>query len=272
MAPVVESGFAAPVLQIDGACVYFGRKLAVEDISIDVRRGERVAIVGPNGAGKTTLLRAIAGLVGLSAGRLSIRGEEGERRAHVAYVPQSDALDWSFPLTVRDVVTMGRAGHIGFMRRPTTLDRRRVEDGIAAMRLTDLADQPIGTMSGGQRRRTIFARAIAQDARLILLDEPFGGLDTPSMDDVIKALDESKQQGITVLLATHDLRSAAELCDRTLLLNRRVVAFGTSEEVLTEANLAAAYGQNTRIIERGETRILVGDLGGHGRAIDSAAQ
>jgi ABC-type Mn2+/Zn2+ transport system ATPase subunit len=263
---MAEAGEAPLVLELDALSVRFGRRTALEAISLGVRAGDRVAVVGPNGAGKSTLFHAIIGLVEPTEGSVRVHGHAAGRDTCVAFVPQQSTVDWSFPLTVRDVVMMGRTAHVGWLRRPGTIDRRRVAESLATLRLEPLADRRINELSGGQRQRMFIARALAQDAHLVLLDEPFRGLDAPSSEDVFEALDLLDARGVAVLLATHDLRQAAERFGRLLLLNRRVVAWGPPAEVVTDAHLLEAYGEHVRLVEAGRARLLVGDLGGHGAA------
>jgi ABC-type Mn2+/Zn2+ transport system ATPase subunit len=226
-----------------------------------------VAVVGPNGAGKSTLFHTIIGLVEPTAGSVVVHGHAAGHDTCVAFVPQQSEVDWSYPLTVRDVVMMGRTAHIGLLRLPRAEDRGRVEESLRALRLQDLATRRIGALSGGQRQRMFIARALAQDAHLVLLDEPFRGLDAPSVDDVFEALDLLDARGVAVMLATHDLRLAAERFERLLLLNGRLVAWGPPREVVTDANLLAAYGAHVRLLDTGREHLLVGDMGGHPSAV-----
>ena len=261
---------ASAVLQTEALSVRFGRRTALEDISLAVQAGDRVAVVGPNGAGKSTLFHTIIGRLEPASGRVRVHGHEAGHDTCVAFVPQESAVDWSFPLTVRDVVMQGRTAHIGWLRRPGAEDRRRVAESLATLRLEALADRRISALSGGQRQRMFIARALAQDAHLVLLDEPFRGLDAPSTEDVYEALDLLDARGVAVMLATHDLRMAVERFERLLLLNRRVVAWGPPDEVVTDEHLLAAYGEHVRLVEAGRARVVVGDLGGHGRTAPPA--
>lgn len=253
-----------PVLAIRDLAVRFGELSALEGVSLAVAPGEQVAVVGPNGAGKSTLFKAILGLVPHAAGEIRVHGHAAGADTCVAYVPQRSQVDFAFPLSVADVVMMGRVGHIGLLRRPGAEDRARVRACLAQVRLEGLADRPIGALSGGQQQRMFIARALAQEAELVLLDEPLSGLDARSEADVLAVLDALHAQGVAVLVATHDLALAAERFDRVLLLSRRQIAFGLPEAVLTEANLLAAYGGHVRVADTGEGRLIVGDLGWEG--------
>jgi len=230
-----------PILVLDNLTVEYGRQTALEDISLQVFPGERVAVVGPNGAGKSTLFKAITGVVATRRGTIAVHGHGPGRDACVAYVPQRSEVGWSFPLTVADVVMMGRTAQIGWLRRPKAADRERVNRSLAILALEDLAEVRIGELSGGQQQRMFIARALAQDAELVLMDEPFHGLDAPALDDVLAAIDDLARRRIAVLVATHDVRLAEERFDRLLLLDRRAVAIGPPEEVLTDDNLRAAF-------------------------------
>jgi ABC-type Mn2+/Zn2+ transport system ATPase subunit len=180
----------------------------------------------------------------------------------LAYVPQSSQVDWTFPVSVEEVVMMGRVGLIGLFRQPSRDDWKFVHNCLRRVHLEDLARRQISELSGGQKQRMFLARALAQEADLVLLDEPLAGLDIPSQDQILEILDELKQQRITVLFATHDLDLAARF-DRILLLNRSLVAFGDREQVLTTENLTKAYGGTMQVVETAEGRILIGDSGGH---------
>jgi len=255
-----ESGQA---LQLRNLTVRFNGLTVLEDLSLRVERGLRVAVVGPNGAGKSTLFNVLAGLLQPSSGEVRVHGHLPAQYLCLAYVPQSSLMDWDFPVSVRDVVMMGRVGLIGLLRWPGRSDQRQVERSLERVQLSDLANRQISQISGGQRQRMLIARALAQEADLLLLDEPLAGLDIPSQEQILSILADLKQQGITVLVATHDLELAGDHFDRILLLNRKLIAYGTRSEVLTVENLGLAYGGHMQVVDTKQGPIWIGDIGGH---------
>jgi manganese/iron transport system ATP-binding protein len=218
-----------------------GSLYALEDISLRVEAGEQIAIVGPNGAGKSTLFKLLAGILKPDSGDIEIFGKAPDKHTCIAYVTQSNLIDWSFPVTVEDVVMMGRTRHIGLFRRPGRRDWAIVHHCLERVQAADLARTQIGELSGGQQQRVFIARALAQDADLLLLDEPLNGLDVPSQEAVFAMLASLRKDGVTVLLTTHDLHLAGERFDRVILLNKRIVAMGAGTAVLTTENLLQAY-------------------------------
>jgi manganese/iron transport system ATP-binding protein len=251
----------APTLELDNVSVTYtlgpgglgnGRGLALgtrdqpqyalKDISFAVDRGRRVAIVGPNGAGKSTLFKLIIGKLRPAQGQVNIFGHGPEDHICIGYVPQRSHIDWTFPVTVSDVVMMGRVGKIGFFRWPGRRDREIVARSLERVQAGNLAHKQIGELSGGQQQRVFIARALAQEAELLLLDEPLAGLDIPSQEAIFEILDNVQADDVTVLLATHDLSLAAEQFDRILLLNQHMVAYDVPTAVLTTDHLLQAYG------------------------------
>lgn len=233
-----------------GVSVGYGPRLALESVDATVDVGAAVALVGPNGAGKSSLLRAVLGLIPLRAGSISVLGQSpAEARPEVAYVPQASTLDGDFPVSVRQVVLMGRYRRVGWLRRPGPADRAAADDVLELAGLAEHARQPFGSLSGGQRQRVLVARAVAQEPRLFLLDEPFNGVDATSQRLLLDALSGLRAGGASVVMATHDLvavRSASCAC---CLLNRRLHAFGTPEEVLAAGPLQAAYGDQALVLD-----------------------
>ena len=219
-----------------------GGQWALEDISFQIQAGERIAVVGPNGAGKSTLFKLIVGTLKPLQGEVNLYGHAPDQHICIAYVPQRSQIDWSFPATVEDVVMMGRVGQIGLFRRPHRRDWELVKACLARVNAGHLAKKQIGELSGGQQQRVFIARALAQEAELLLLDEPLSGLDAPSQEAIFTILDNLRPDNVTVLLATHDLNLAAERFDRVMLLNKRIVAFESGATVLSTENLLAAYG------------------------------
>ncbi len=218
---------------------------ALRDASFAIPRGTVTALVGINGAGKSTLFKAIMGFVPAAHGEIRLVGRsvrEALRANLVAYVPQSEDVDWSFPVLVEDVVMMGRYGHMGFLRRPKAADRQAVDTALARVGLADLRRRQIGELSGGQRKRAFLARALAQDGQVILLDEPFTGVDVKTEDRIVSLLREMRGEGRVILVSTHDLGSVPDFCDRTVLVKGTVLAAGPTAEVFTPANLERAFG------------------------------
>jgi len=246
---------AAPV-QLEAVSVAYNGKPALKEISFSLAAGDSVAVVGPNGAGKTTLFRTIAGAMQPSMGEVRVYGHEPGGHICIAYVPQRSEVDWGFPVTVQDVVMMGRIRKIGLFRWPRRKDWQFIRQAMQSVGVDGLADRQIAELSGGQQQKVFLAQAIAQEAELVLLDEPLGGLDLPSQQAIFEILEQLKDQGVSVLVATHDLNLAAERFDRVMLLNRRMIAMGTPDQVLTQSNLVQAYGGHLHPVQ-GESGLLV---------------
>ncbi len=250
-----------PILRVDNLTVRYNGSYALEGVSLAVDEGEQVAIVGPNGAGKSTLFKALVGLIPPASGSISTNGVE------MAYVTQRSTVDWSFPVTVHDVVMMGRIGKMGWLRWQRPRDREIVQRCLAEVGMSEQANRQIGELSGGQQQRVFIARALAQEARILLMDEPFSGVDAAAQEAILELLRTLPQRGVTVLVSTHDLNLAVERFDRIALLNRRLVAYGLPRQVIRPETLAAAYGGQA--VWRGEDYALVlGDIdccgeGGH---------
>lgn len=236
-----------------------GERYALKDVSFRVEGGERVAVVGPNGAGKSTLFKVIAGTMRPRSGHIEVFGHDPDEHICIAYVPQRSQIDWSFPVTVEDVVMMGRIRQIGLFRRPRRRDWQIVRQSLRRVNADSLARKQIGELSGGQQQRVFIARALAQRAELLLLDEPITGLDVTSQELFFSVLDSLHEDGVTVMLATHDLNLAAERFDRIMLLNRRLIAFGPAGAVLSSQNLMGAYGGQMHVIDGEEGTVIVAD-------------
>lgn len=250
----------APVVEFRNVTIrYNGDRPALEDATFTLTRGERVAVVGPNGAGKTTLLKAIAGILAPTSGEVNVYGAGAGGHICIGYVPQRSQVDWNFPVTVADVVLMGRVARIGLFRHPGRRDRQLVAESLAQVGMTALADRQIGELSGGQQQRVFIARALAQEAELLLMDEPLTGLDVPAQEAIFEILDQLRGRGMTVLVSTHDLQLAGERFDRLMLLRRRLIGFGAPAEVLTPANLRLAYGSHMTIIKEPEGILALSD-------------
>jgi len=235
-------------LHVDGITVaYPNGHVALRDASLHLDGPTICALLGVNGAGKSTLFKAVMGMVRPATGSIRIGGgavEDAQRRNWVAYVPQSEEVDWAFPVSVRDVVMMGRYGYMGRMRIPRAADRAAVEAALRRVGMRDFADRQIGQLSGGQRKRVFLARALAQDGRLILLDEPFGGVDVTTQEQLTGLLRELRDEGRIILVSTHDLASVPGFCDRVAFVKGTVLAAGPTAEVFTAPNLAAAFGDS----------------------------
>ena len=244
--------------------------IKVKNVTVKYRNGHRAlwdasfvipdntitGLVGINGAGKSTLFKAIMGFLPLAKGLISIRGynvSTALKNNLVSYVPQSEEVDWTFPILVKDVVMMGRYGHMGFFRRASKDDFFAVEKALERVGMAEYRDRQIGELSGGQRKRVFLARSIAQDGQIILLDEPFAGIDVQTEDQIISLLSELRSEGRIMLVSTHNLGSVAEFCDRTILIKGTVLNFGLTEDVFTSKNLEKAFGGVLRHFSLGGT-------------------
>ena len=251
---------SAPVLDVANVTLRFDTRVVLKDVTFTLQAGERVAIVGPNGAGKSCLFKAIAGALKPASGNVLIGGH-GEPGSHIciAYLPQRSEVDWRFPVTVRDVVMMGRVGQLGFLRRPGAKDKDLVQKCLVAVDLVEVAHRQINELSGGEQQRMFIAQALAQEAHLMLMDEPFSGLDAKASDHIFRILDDLKEQNVTVMVATHNLDMAAERFDRVMLLNGRIIGFGNAREVFTAACLKDAYGHHLQMIETKDGVMVLSD-------------
>jgi len=249
----------SPVLDVSQVTVRYEGQAVLDEISFRLSRGERIAVVGPNGAGKSTLFRVIAGVLHPTSGEVYICGHKPGRHICIAYVPQRSQVDWTFPVNVADVVMMGRVGKLGLLRHPGARDWRIVRQCLDIVGIADLAQRQIGQLSGGQQQRMFIARALAQEAELILMDEPLAGLDVTSQEDIFHILEVLQGREVTVMVATHDLNMAAEKFDRVMLLNRRLLGFGRADEVFVPERLQAAYGSYLRLIKTSEGVLALSD-------------
>lgn len=246
MSPASQASRASsePVVVLDDAAFAYNSRTVLTGVTGTVVGGEALALIGPNGSGKTTLLRGLLGLVRVAAGSLRVNGAAPGRapRGSIGYVPQVADLDPSFPVTVLDVVLMGTYSRLGLMRHPGRRERSRCREALEAVGLSELASRRFGTLSGGQRQRVLVARCIAAEPRLILLDEPFNGLDQPNRDALLDIIARLKDRGIGVVVSTHDLVLARQTCEKAALLAGRQIAFGPRAEVLVPALIEQAYG------------------------------
>lgn len=238
-------------IQVEDVTVHYGQVLALDGASVTLEPGRVCGLVGMNGSGKSTLLKTIMGAVSPDRGTVRVGGTssaQARKSGILGYVPQSEDVDWSFPLSVKDVVLTGRYGHMGMTRRPRRADHEAVEDALARVELTDHADRQIGQLSGGQKKRAFVARGIAQEATILLLDEPFAGVDKRSEATISRLLRELASHGATILVSTHDLQSLPDLADEAILFLRKVLLHGRPADVLQPDNLAMAFGLN--VLER----------------------
>jgi manganese/zinc/iron transport system ATP- binding protein len=247
------SGDGVPPIEVHDLTVAYHARPVLWDVDLVVPEGKLLAIVGPNGAGKTTLIKAVLGLVPLAAGWVHVYGRPyAEQRHLVAYVPQRNSVDWDFPTTVRDVVEMGRYGKLGWFRRPGRIEREKAMECLQTVGMADYADRQISQLSGGQQQRVFLARALAQDAHIYLMDEPFAGVDAVTERAIVAMLRDLRSAGKTVIVVHHDLQTVPEYFDWVALLNVRLIASGPVDEVFTPENLRRTYG--------GRVALLAGDI------------
>jgi manganese transport system ATP-binding protein len=232
-------------IDIENVTVAYHGKIALHCASLQLKAGTICGLVGMNGAGKSTLFKTIMGFVKPTSGRVLINGwpiRRVQKRNLVAYVPQSEEVDWQFPVSVDDVVMMGRYGYMNLLRMPRIADKQAVRDSLERVEMWPMRDRQIGELSGGQKKRTFFARALAQAGAVLLLDEPFAGVDIKTEKLMINLLMELCQAGHTILISTHDLASITTFCDQVVLINRTILAYGATSEVFTEENLSLTFG------------------------------
>jgi len=256
LAKPVKHITTAPAVRVQDLSVHYETGYAIRDISFALPAGEHLAVVGPNGAGKTTLFKVLVGQLKPTTGEVEIYGNKPGGHVCIAYVPQRSQVDWEFPVTVAEVVMMGRIRKLGFFHWPKKKDWNFVYKALEAVDLIKQRKRQIGELSGGQQHRVFLAQALAQEAELILLDEPLTGLDLPSQESIFRILDDFKANNLPVIIATHDLDLAALRFDKVMLLNREMISFGPPEESLTTATLLDAYGAHLHIV-RGENGVAV---------------
>jgi manganese/iron transport system ATP-binding protein len=255
--PPPQHDHASSPIEVQNLTVGYDGRLALEDISFTIEQAQRVAVVGPNGSGKTTLFKVLAGTLIPDVGTVQVYGHGPCGHVCIAYVPQRSQIDWNFPVSVSDVVMMSRARKIGFARWPKKSDWQVVHEALDRVDMADLSKRQIGELSGGQQQRVFLARALAQGAEVILLDEPLTGLDTPSQETMFRILDELHKENVTIMVATHDLSLAADRFDTVMLINRRLVALGPPDKVFTRNLLLQAYGSQMHVLPVDDESVAV---------------
>lgn len=243
---------------IDVAVTYPNGHIALSGATFRLEGGTICALVGVNGSGKSTLFKALMGFVTPTTGRVEIDGRpvrEAQQQSWVAYVPQAEEVDWSFPVSVHDVVMMGRYGYMNFLRIAGAADRAAVEESLRRVGMWEFRDRQIGELSGGQKKRVFVARALAQRGRVILLDEPFTGVDVKTEEAIVILLRELRDEGRLILVSTHNLGSVPEFCDQVVLINRTVLAYGPTSEVFTAENLSRAFGGALRHFDLAQSTV-----------------
>lgn len=249
-------------LEVHDLTVAYHKKPVLWGVDLAVPRGRLVGIVGPNGAGKSTLIKAAMGMLPLSSGWVKVFGEPVKKNlTRIGYVPQRESVDWDFPVSVKDVVLMGRYGHLGLFKRPTKRDRDIAHECLEKVKMLPYANRQISNLSGGQQQRVFLARALAQESDLYFMDEPFAGVDAATESAIVTLLHELRNKGKTLLVVHHDLPTARDYFDTLLLLNMRVVAFGRTEDVFTHELLQKTYGGRLTILS--EVAHEVGQRGGN---------
>lgn len=239
-----------PAIEVQHLTVSYGPRPALLDVSVAIEPGLLVGVIGPNGAGKSTFIKALLGFVKRDVGQIRILGTPAEQAiGRIAYVPQRGAVDWDFPVTVREVVMMGRYGKLPWWRDPGPADHQAVGAALEMVRMSEFADRQIGQLSGGQQQRVFMARALAQGGEVLLLDEPFAGVDASTERALLDVLHSAKEQGRTLVVVHHDLVTAAEYFDKLLLIKQRLFAYGTPAQVLREDLLSEVYEGRLRAFE-----------------------
>jgi manganese/iron transport system ATP-binding protein len=249
---ISQPDFSGTPAQIDfnNVTVLYNNRPALDNVSVSIPHGQHVAVVGPNGAGKSTLFKVLVGLVSPDSGNIQIHAQPiGGHPYCVAYVPQREEVDLRFPITVKEVIMMGRYRNYGPIKKPAPVDHEMVNLAMKRLSIEKLAKSALNELSGGQLQRVFLARAIAQEPHILLMDEPFNGVDLSTQEATFQLLAELKNQDVTVLVSTHDLNMAANKFDAVILLRHRLIAYGTSAEVMKHENLVAAFGEQLFLLE-----------------------
>jgi manganese/zinc/iron transport system ATP- binding protein len=249
-----------PPVEIHDMTVAYHRKPVLWDIDFVAPEGQLIGIVGPNGAGKSTLIKAALGLIPLASGKVEIYGQPYNRQRHlVGYVPQRETVDWDFPVTAFDVVQMGTYGRLGWFRRPGAAERRQAEAALDQVGMSDFAGRQIRQLSGGQQQRIFLARALAQDARIYFMDEPFAGVDATTEQAILTLLQTLRSSGKTVLVVHHELETVRDYFDYLVLLNMRLVAAGPTATTFTQKNLQTTYGGRLTVLDEAAEAVRLGE-------------
>ncbi|MHC5757401.1 metal ABC transporter ATP-binding protein [Nostoc sp.] len=246
-------------IDVENLTVAYHGKVALHGASLKIQAGSISGLVGMNGSGKSTLFKAIMGFLKPVTGRVLINGlpiKTVQKKSLVAYVPQSEEVDWNFPVSVHDVVMMGRYGYMNILRIPSANDQRVVRESLERVQMWSMRDRQIGELSGGQKKRAFLARALAQKGTVLLLDEPFTGVDIKTEKAMIDLLLELREEGHTILISTHDLASITTFCDQVVLINRTILAYGDTSEVFTEENLSRTFGGSLGDLSLSKSQII----------------
>ncbi|MBE9105894.1 metal ABC transporter ATP-binding protein [Nostoc cf. edaphicum LEGE 07299] len=249
-------------IDVENLTVAYHGKVALHGASLQIQAGSISGLVGMNGSGKSTLFKAIMGFLKPVTGRVLINGlpiKTVQKKSLVAYVPQSEEVDWNFPVSVHDVVMMGRYGYMNILRIPSANDQRVVRESLERVQMWSMRDRQIGELSGGQKKRAFLARALAQKGRVLLLDEPFTGVDIKTEKAMIDLLLELREEGHTILISTHDLASITTFCDQVVLINRTILAYGDTSKVFTEENLSRTFGGSLGDLSLSKSQIIRGN-------------
>jgi len=253
-------------IEFTDVSVYYQDKPALQHVSLQIPQGTQVAVVGPNGAGKSTLFKVLVGLLPLRQGKITIHGLSlNAHKDCVAYLPQHEEVDWRFPVTVRDVVMMGRLGHQGWLKMTSSQDKEIVRQCMGKMNVLDLSERPIGDLSGGQQQRVFLARALAQEPHILLMDEPFTGVDLVTQEITLELLKELKTRNVTVMVSTHDLNMAKQYFESVLVINKELVAYGDAAHVFSKETILKAFG--THLLTMNDL-ILVDDCCSHDEGVE----
>ena len=251
MSDSAHSDGVVPPIQVHDMTIAYHKKPVLWDVDLDVPEGVLVGIIGPNGAGKSTMIKAVMDLIPKASGWVKIYDRPYDQmRSAIGYVPQRESVDWDFPVNALEVVLMGRYGHVGWLRRPSSEDRRIATEALEKVGMAEFAQRQISQLSGGQQQRVFLARALAQDARIYMMDEPFAGVDAATERAIIDILIELRSQGKTILVVHHDLQTVTAYFDWIIMLNMRVVAAGPTGEVFTDENLQKTYGGRLTVLSQ----------------------
>lgn len=248
-----------PLLRVRDLSLKYEGRTALSSLTFEVHAGKRIAVIGPNGAGKSSLFKIIAGVTRPSSGSIDVYGSEPSGHICIAYLPQRSHVDWHFPANVFDVVMMGRVSKIGILRRSSKRDEEIVSEALEVVGLSEMAKRQINQLSGGQQQRAFIARALAQEAELMLMDEPMTGLDAKSQEGIFQILDQLEQRRVTVMVSLHDMQMAAEHFEQVMLLNKTLLGFGTAETVFNSKALLEAYGGHVHFLKNKEGSIAISD-------------